>query len=498
MNAVLFAALLAVGAPEVQTKSQPTTQLYVKTVPTGADVVIDGKALGKTDGLFDLSPGPHRLSLRMEGYVAEKRSITPRQGEITRVEATLKTRSDRQAVLSHVGDACDDMRSFADSGFAVAFQRPADMKSLVAVKICAARYGPPRAPDENFHVYLLDENKKVLEECLIPYGTIDRLERKNDLPWHTLEIPAVDVPERFFIALWFDAEATKGIYLGIKKNGKQDYSYVGLPDKGYREAGNGQEWMIRAVVSSDSGKTPTSPKVTTYEEEKAADTETADALPTRTWNDATGAFSVDAQFVELDHGKVKLKKADGKIAAVPLDQLCDADREFVAQQAKAKRATGNGAAKPQELSHDNGVMASKSSIAGGGHAVKFKVDGESSYVTSVSLHGSRYGEARPPKEKFKVWICDAQFKPIATFEFPYASFTRDNPGWKSFRVRPTRVPGDFIVCFGFNPHQTKGVFVSYDDKPGETSLVGVPGQDEPKPFAKGNWLIRCKVENRDE
>jgi hypothetical protein len=64
--------------------------------------------------------------------------------------------------------------------------------------------------------------------------------------------------------------------------------------------------------------------------------------------------------------------------------------------------------------------------------------------------------------------------------------------------RVTRVPRDFIVCFAFNPHQTKGIYASYDDKPSDTSMVGIPDAEEPKPFAKGNWLIRCKVEQRKE
>ena len=29
-------------------------------------------------------------------------------------------------------------------------------------------------------------------------------------------------------------------------------------------------------------------------------------------------------------------------------------------------------------------------------------------------------------------------------------------------------------------------------------MIGVPGKGEPKPFTKGNWLIRCKVEKRAE
>ena len=40
--------------------------------------------------------------------------------------------------------------------------------------------------------------------------------------------------------------------------------------------------------------------------------------------------------------------------------------------------------------------------------------------------------------------------------------------------------------------------MSYDDQPGKTSMVGVPGEEKPNPFAKGNWLIRCTVEKRAE
>ena len=58
------------------------------------------------------------------------------------------------------------------------------------------------------------------------------------------------------------------------------------------------------------------------------------------------------------------------------------------------------------------------------------------------------------------------------------------------------MPPKFIVCFGFNPHQTKGVYVSDDAKNSENSLIGVPGKGEPRAFAQGDWMIRCKVENR--
>ena len=507
MNAILLAVtMLAMGAPDVQTSPDAKTQLYVKTAPPGAEVAVDDKPLGKSNAMFDVAAGPHKLSLSLGGYAACERSIEVSDGEITRVEVELKKRSGRQTVLSYVGEVCGDKQSFADSGHAVAFERPTEMKSIIAVKLFAARYGYPRAPKENFHIYLLDQNQKVLEQVAVPYRKIER----GEMEWQTIEFPAIAAPEKFFVAVWFNAEATKGVYLGKQNDVQQTHSYTGLPDKGFEKVTESYDWMIRAVVSSEDGKKPTHPKVTTYGEEKAADTESAEAQPedddspsaqgrsaTRTWNDATGAFSVEAKFAGVKDGKVLLKKANGKTVAVPLDQLCKEDREFVAQQtdAKVQRATPD-ALETRELKLDNGKMASKSSIAGGGHAVKFNVEGGSNYVTSVSLHGSRYGMPKPPKESFQVWICNAKFKPIATFRFPYGSYTRSNPDWKSFRIRPTRVPQEFIVCFGFNPQQTKGVYVSYDDQPSKTSMIGVPGKLEPEPFTKGNWLIRCKVENR--
>ena len=278
MNAILMiGAMLALAAPDVQTSPQSATQLYVKTVPPGATVTLDGKAMGKSNALFDSVAGSHRLLLQLKGYIPAESLVEVRQGEITRVEIELKKRSDIPVVLSYVGDTSDGMRSFADSGHAVAFQRPVGMKSIVAVKLFAARYGYDEPPNEDFHIYLLDENQKVLEQVAVPYRKIE----KGDLRWYTLDFPAIEVPEKFFVAVWFNAESTKGVYLGMDKKVQAIHSFIGLPDKGFQKVDQSYDWMIRAVVSSQSGKKPTHPKVTTYEEEKAADTENAEASPMR-------------------------------------------------------------------------------------------------------------------------------------------------------------------------------------------------------------------------
>jgi hypothetical protein len=206
MKTMLLATMmLAFGMQDVQTSPESTTQLYVKTVPAGAQVTVDGKAVGKSDRLFDATAGAHKLSLSLEGYATEERTVEVRDGEITRVEVELKKQTGREVVLSYVGETTTDMRAFADSGYAVAFQRSADMKSIVAVKLFGSRYGYPQAPRENFHICLLDENKKVLEHVAVPYRKIPR----GEMQWNTIEFPAIEVPEKFMVALWFNAEATK-------------------------------------------------------------------------------------------------------------------------------------------------------------------------------------------------------------------------------------------------------------------------------------------------
>lgn len=506
MHVLFLAAVTLFGMQDIETSPEAKTQLYVKTVPSGAEVTLDGRVVGKSDKLFDATAGVHKLAISLPGYIVDERTVEVRDGEITRVEVTLKKRSDQETVLSYVGETSSGKRSFADSGHAVAFERPAGAKSIVAVKLFGTRYGYPSPPRENFHIYLLDQNQKVLEHIAVPYSKVERGEMK----WQTFEFSPVNVPEKFMVAFWFNAEATKGVFVGMDKNAS-GHSYAGLPDKGYQKLEEPAEWMIRAVVTPDEGKEPTHPKVKTYEDEKADDTESNEAQPEenggagtghqagiRTWNDSTGAFSVEAALVGVEEGMVKLKKADGRVISVPLDRLSPEDQEYAKRQngKKSPEVASTTPKQARELSHDNGNMAGKRSIAGGGHAVKFHVDGDSNYVTSVSLHGSRYGMPQPPREDFRVWLCDSEFKPIATFKFRYGAFVRGNPSWKSFKIKPTKVPQDFYVCFAFNPQQTKGVYVSHDGQKSETSVVGVPGQYGPEAFAEGNWLIRCKVEDR--
>jgi hypothetical protein len=167
--------------------------------------------------------------------------------------------------------------------------------------------------------------------------------------------------------------------------------------------------------------------------------------------------------------------------------------QFPKRQLAADKLTGA----PRTLARDDGQSAGKSSLAGGGHAVKFTAQGASWYLTAVEIYGSRYGAATPPREDFHIWLCDEKLSAIADFAFPYSKFKRGEPAWVKLEITPTQVPQEFIVCVGFNPAATKGVLVHYDAKSEGHSLTGLPG-DASRPFARGDWLIRAHVDQPKE
>jgi hypothetical protein len=47
----------------------------------------------------------------------------------------------------------------------------------------------------------------------------------------------------------------------------------------------------------------------------------------RTWMDNTGTFRIEAQFLGVVEGKVRLRRKDGREIAVPLDRLSEADQQ---------------------------------------------------------------------------------------------------------------------------------------------------------------------------
>lgn len=150
-----------------------------------------------------------------------------------------------------------------------------------------------------------------------------------------------------------------------------------------------------------------------------------------------------------------------------------------------------GSSKPIELAHDDGKSAGKLSNGGSGHAVRFKASA-GSVLEGIRIYGSRYGDAKAPNEDFSVWLCDTDYNPIEEFKFPYSKFAkRGELNWVNLKTATTALPDEFIICVGFDPHQTKGIYMHHDGQSSGNSLSGLPREMEP--YNKGDWMIRAIV-----
>jgi hypothetical protein len=84
--AIKSLAVLAVLGASVCADEPPPTRLYVKTVPAGARILLDGKEIGRSDDLFVIGPGTHTVRVELDGYVAQERQVQLPSERITRLE----------------------------------------------------------------------------------------------------------------------------------------------------------------------------------------------------------------------------------------------------------------------------------------------------------------------------------------------------------------------------------------------------------------------------
>jgi hypothetical protein len=159
--------------------------------------------------------------------------------------------------------------------------------------------------------------------------------------------------------------------------------------------------------------------------------------------------------------------------------------------AEIKTPSPAAKAKPAILSSDDGEAAGKKSIAGSAHAVLLETP-QKSELLAVMIYGSRYGNPAPPKENFRIWLCDKDRKVVKEFEFPYSLFQRGEPKWVRLKTEFADLPQSFYLCAGFNPEQTKGIYVHYDKESSGGSFTGLPESDF-KEFPDGDWMIRAMV-----
>jgi hypothetical protein len=74
----------------VKTGEERDTLLYVRTDPPGAKVLLNGKELGTSNGLFHVEPGTGSILVELQGCKPGQRPVVIRANAVTRVELELK------------------------------------------------------------------------------------------------------------------------------------------------------------------------------------------------------------------------------------------------------------------------------------------------------------------------------------------------------------------------------------------------------------------------
>ena len=362
--------------------------------------------------------------------------------------------------LSHDDGKSSGKKSIAGSGHAVLFTVDNDSSYLTSVRIKGSRYGTPRAPQEDFSVWLCDQEFNEIKEFKFPYSKFARGTEK----WVKLKVEPTKVPQTFYVCVGFNPTGTKGVFVSrdAKTSGN---SFSGLPGRAPRKFADG-DWMFRATVGMVS--------------------------KLRSWSDVSGKFTVQAEFVELKDGKVRLKKQDGSKLAVELDRLSKRDRDYldsIKAGGPSSRPVVETSGTSIVLKNDDGKPAGKKSFPQG-FAVAFSAGERDSLLTGIQIHGSRYGTRQAPDEEFVVGLCDKNFQTIKQFKFPYSKFERGDPSWISLPVDATELPEEFVICVDFKAARNKGVFVSHDQE--GSGLMGTPGK-KAGVFRGGDWLIRAEI-----
>ena len=125
---------------------------------------------------------------------------------------------------------------------------PEGVTKIKDICIHGSRYGLPQAPKDDFEIkFLNDTRDETLHAEVAPYHLFARGKEQ----WVRVAFKnEVELPRKFWIALNFNAEKTKGVYMSYDTSTKGQYSRVGLAgDKEEpKETDFGGDWMVQVML----------------------------------------------------------------------------------------------------------------------------------------------------------------------------------------------------------------------------------------------------------
>jgi type II secretory pathway pseudopilin PulG len=153
------------------------------------------------------------------------------------------------ALLSYGDGKADGKKSYGGNGHMIRFEMPEGVTNIRGLRIHGSRYGLAQAPDEDFEItFLSDDREEILDSQAAPY----RLFKRGKEAWvRVMFDKEVELPEKFWVALNFNAHQTKGVYLSYDTSTKGEYSRAGLPgdEEEPKETDFGGDWMVQVMLA---------------------------------------------------------------------------------------------------------------------------------------------------------------------------------------------------------------------------------------------------------
>lgn len=158
-----------------------------------------------------------------------------------------QTGSRRTTTLKHDDGTPDGQRSMGGEAEMVRFSLPEGNWKVKGIQLYGSRYGYPQPPAENFRIDLLSGDlSTIVATQHAPY----RLFNRGNARWVRIRFrKPVEVPREFWVAVNFNAERTKGVFVNFDTSTGGQFSKVGVPDGEKRDAGVGGDWMIRVDLA---------------------------------------------------------------------------------------------------------------------------------------------------------------------------------------------------------------------------------------------------------
>lgn len=154
----------------------------------------------------------------------------------------------KPVLLLKYGDGkANGKKSLGGTGEMIRFELPDTQQKVKALRIHAARYGTPQAPDEDVDItFVSDDETEIIDNQTVPYARF----RRGQSRWVTLKFDEpVEVPETFWVIFDFGAERTKGVYVSYDTATGGKHSRIGLPGADSREVDFGGDWMVQLILT---------------------------------------------------------------------------------------------------------------------------------------------------------------------------------------------------------------------------------------------------------